>query len=136
MRRSVVAVSVIVTCSLLWGASAETTQKKPSAKKTASAKSPSKRKPGSKASSKKGKTSTKFSPRQTQPDAARSREIQEALQKQGYLKTEPSGKWDKATTDALSKFQQAHGRKPTGKPDAHSLQDMGLGAKYENLVEQ
>ena len=80
------------------------------------------------------KKSAHFSPRQTQPDAQRSREIQDALHRAGYLPGTPSGKWDAATSAAFAKYQQDHGRKATGKPDALSLKELGLGPKYDNLV--
>ncbi len=81
--------------------------------------------------SKSKKKTAKAVPRQTVPDAKRSREIQDALQKAGYLKTEPSGKWDAATTEALTRYQKDNGFSATGKPDAHSLIKLGLGPKHE-----
>ena len=115
MRR--VAIAVLLGCTLLAGATAA--QKKPPAKKrtTTSKKG-------------KGKPVARTYGRQTQPDAERSREIQEALQRQGFLKSEPSGKWDAATADAFSRYQTAHGVRATGKPDAKSLFSLGLGPKY------
>jgi N-acetyl-anhydromuramyl-L-alanine amidase AmpD len=89
-----------------------------------SAKSSTKKK-----SSAKGKKRSPVS-KQTQPDAQRSREIQEALQREGYLTSAPSGKWDAATSDALARYQKEHGYSPTGKPDARSLNKLGLGAKH------
>jgi peptidoglycan hydrolase-like protein with peptidoglycan-binding domain len=83
-----------------------------------------------KISSSKKKPAGRIYGKQTQPDAARSREIQEALQREGFLKSEPSGKWDAATTDAFSRYQTAHGVRATGKPDARSLFSLGLGPKY------
>jgi len=116
MRRA--ALAVFLGVSLLAGAS--TTKKPQARKKTTSSSKKAKGK----------KTTTRTYGRQTQPDAARSREIQEALQREGFLKSEPSGKWDAATSDAFSRYQTAHGVRATGKPDARSLFSLGLGPKY------
>jgi hypothetical protein len=56
------------------------------------------------------------------------------LKTQGYLNSEPSGKWDAATSAAFSKYQQDHGVRATGKPDARSLINLGLGPKYDNQI--
>jgi len=53
-------------------------------------------------------------------------EIQNALVVAGYYKNQPSGKWDAATTQAMSAYQGANGFKVTGKPDALSLKNLGL----------
>jgi len=68
-------------------------------------------------------------PAQQQPTPARIREIQQALIREGYLAGQPTGKWDAATSDAMRRYQQAHGHPITGKPDALSLIKLGLGAK-------
>jgi hypothetical protein len=75
-------------------------------------------------------------PKQAQPDAQRSLEIQQALAREGYLTSTPSGKWDAATSDAFARYQKSKGRAATGKPDALSLKDLGLGYKPENQVKQ
>ncbi|HKW89971.1 MAG TPA: peptidoglycan-binding domain-containing protein [Candidatus Acidoferrales bacterium] len=62
------------------------------------------------------------------PSKDRTEEIQEALGRGGYYKTEPSGKWDARTQESLRDFQEANGLPPTGKLDALSLQKMGLGS--------
>jgi hypothetical protein len=120
---------------------ASTTSKTDSAKKASTSKSSSTKKSstakrstsktGSKATAKKKVVTT----RQTLPDADRSREIQSALKTQGYLSGEPSGKWDAATSAAFAKYQQDHGVKATGKPDARSLINLGLGPKYDNQIQ-
>jgi peptidoglycan hydrolase-like protein with peptidoglycan-binding domain len=114
--------------------SAATTSKTGSAKKTSSTKKSSTAKH---AASKTGSKTPakKVVARQTVPDGDRSREIQSALKTQGYLNGEPSGKWDAATTAALAKYQQDHGVKATGKPDARSLINLGLGPKYDNQIQ-
>jgi len=53
-------------------------------------------------------------------------EIQNALAAAGYYKDQPSGKWDAATSRAMSAYQEANGFKKTGKPDALSLKKLGL----------
>ena len=64
---------------------------------------------------------------QQKPTPERIREIQEALREAGYLRTEPTGKWDGATEAAMRRFQKEHGHPQTGKPDALSLIKLGLG---------
>jgi len=54
-------------------------------------------------------------------------EIQQALIGAGYLKQEPTGKWDDATRDAMRRYQHAHGFPTTGLPEAKSLMKLGLG---------
>jgi peptidoglycan hydrolase-like protein with peptidoglycan-binding domain len=106
-------------------------KKKPSSSKNSSAKkSSTAKRSGSKSTARK-----KSVPRQTQPDAGRSREIQSALKTQGYLNGEPTGKWDAATSTAFAKYQHDHGVKATGKPDARSLINLGLGPKYDNQIQ-
>ena len=68
--------------------------------------------------------------RQTQPDPARTRQIQAALQREGYLDTAPTGRWDEATRQAMARYQQENGFTVSGKPDARSLIKLGLGPKY------
>ena len=60
-----------------------------------------------------------------EPD--RVREIQQALARDGYLKSEPSGIWDEPTHAAMLRYQNDHGFSPTGLPDAKSLMKLGLG---------
>ena len=76
----------------------------------------------------------KSAPRQNAPDAARIREIQQALADRGYP-VEPTGVWGPETANALKKFQEDHdinnlsGR---GKLDPLTLIALGLGPKHEN----
>lgn len=72
--------------------------------------------------------------RQTAPDPARTREIQEALRREHYLDGPASGKWDQATREAMARFQKDQGFPATGKPDARSLIKLGLGPKHENTL--
>jgi len=65
----------------------------------------------------------------TAPSSDRITEIQSALANDGVYQGSPNGKWDQATTDAMQRFQTAHGLSPTGKIDAASLQKLGLGSE-------
>ena len=121
-------------------AAASRGSKTSTAKKASSSKNSSTKKSstGKRSTSKTGSKSTakkKVVARQTQPDAERSREIQSALKTQGYLSGEPSGKWDAATSAAFTKYQQDHGVRATGKPDARSLINLGLGPKHDNQIQ-
>ena len=62
------------------------------------------------------------------PTPERISEIQSALARGGYYKTDPTGKWDADTVDALQRFQSANGLDVTGKLDALTLQKLGLGS--------
>ncbi|HEY3836382.1 MAG TPA: peptidoglycan-binding domain-containing protein [Bryobacteraceae bacterium] len=66
---------------------------------------------------------------QQSPTADRYREIQDALAARGYLKTPPTGVWDKDSIDAMTRFQQDQKLDPTGKLTARSLGALGLGPK-------
>jgi peptidoglycan hydrolase-like protein with peptidoglycan-binding domain len=65
---------------------------------------------------------------QKTPTADRITEIQQALAKDGSYAGTPSGKWDDSTVEATKKFQESHGLTPTGKLDAKTLQQLGLGS--------
>jgi peptidoglycan hydrolase-like protein with peptidoglycan-binding domain len=65
---------------------------------------------------------------QKAPAPDRISEIQQALAKDGSFAAAPNGKWDSATVEAMKKFQGAHGLNPTGKLDAKTLQQLGLGS--------
>src|SRR5439155_11674783 len=80
-----------------------------------------------------GKRTSKKSKRrergQNAPTPDRISEIQQALAKDGSFAGKPSGKWDASTIEATRKFQEAHGLNPTGKLDAKTLQQLGLGSQ-------
>src|SRR5690349_24525104 len=80
-----------------------------------------------------GKRTTRKSSRrergQKVPTADRIAEIQQALAKDGSFTGKPNGKWDDSTTEATRKFQESHGLNPTGKLDAKTLQQLGLGSQ-------
>ena len=71
---------------------------------------------------------------QMTPTPQRITEIQEALAKNGALNSTPSGKWDDSTTEALRRFQAAHGLNPSGKLDARSLNELGLGSTTAGIA--
>ena len=82
-------------------------------------------------SSRRAKSSKKSHRRergQKAPTPDRISEIQQALAKDGSFTGKPNGKWDAATMEATRKFQEAHGLSPTGKLDAKTLQQLGLGS--------
>lgn len=66
---------------------------------------------------------------QAEPTPDRYREIQQALAERGYLRTEPSGRLDTDTSDALRRFQQDQNLEVSGKLDSLSLIALGLGPK-------
>jgi peptidoglycan hydrolase-like protein with peptidoglycan-binding domain len=68
------------------------------------------------------------------PTADRISEIQKALAKDGSFAGAPNGKWDASTIEATRKFQEAHGLNPTGKLDAKTLQQLGLGSQTAGVA--
>ena len=85
-----------------------------------------------------GKRTSKKSKRrergQNAPTPDRISEIQQALAKDGSFAGKPSGKWDASTIEATRKFQEAHGLNPTGKLDAKTLQQLGLGSQTAGVA--
>jgi len=71
---------------------------------------------------------------QKAPTSDRISEIQQALAKNGSYTGKPSGKWDDSTMEATRKFQEAHGLNPTGKLDAKTLQQLGLGSQTAGVA--
>lgn len=94
----------------------------------------------------KGKSYARTGGRSPQPVAARRRygqqnptedrhnEIQKALATRGYLSSEPTGKWDTSTVEAMKRFQQDQNLPPTGKITSLSLIALGLGPKRERAA--
>jgi peptidoglycan hydrolase-like protein with peptidoglycan-binding domain len=83
------------------------------------------------------KTSRKSNRRergQKAPTPDRISEIQQALAKDGSFTGKPNGKWDDSTIEATRKFQEAHGLNPTGKLDAKTLQQLGLGSQTAGVA--
>ncbi len=71
---------------------------------------------------------------QKAPTPDRISEIQNALAKDGSYAGAPNGKWDASTIEATRKFQEAHGLNPTGKLDAKTLQQLGLGSPTSGVA--
>jgi peptidoglycan hydrolase-like protein with peptidoglycan-binding domain len=92
-----------------------------------------------KGASKKGRSTSASSgqtwrSRQLSPTPDRYREIQQALVEKGYLKGEPSGRWDDVSADALRRFQQEQNLEPTGKINSLSLIALGLGPRHDSAA--
>ena len=71
---------------------------------------------------------------QKAPTPDRISEIQQALAKDGSFAGTPNGKWDGATVGAMKKFQESHGLNPSGKLDAKTLQQLGLGSQTAGVA--
>ncbi len=89
-------------------------------------------------SSRRGKTTKRASSRrekgQKAPTAERVSEIQAALSKDGSFSGAPNGRWDDSTVSAMKKFQAGHGLNPSGKLDAKTLQQLGLGSQTAGVA--
>jgi murein L,D-transpeptidase YcbB/YkuD len=71
---------------------------------------------------------------QKAPTPDRITQIQQALGKDGAYGSQPSGKWDVSTVEAVKKFQAGHGLNPSGKLDAKTLQQLGLGSTTAGIA--
>jgi peptidoglycan hydrolase-like protein with peptidoglycan-binding domain len=106
----------------------------------ANAQSASQKKPAASSSAKKShkkKSSRKLSRwerGQKAPTPDRITEIQQALAKDGSFTGTPNGKWDDSTVEAMKKFQDAHGLNASGKIDAKTLQQLGLGSQTAGVA--
>jgi peptidoglycan hydrolase-like protein with peptidoglycan-binding domain len=108
--------------------------KKPAASGVRNVKATSKAagKTGGKSSGKSSKRSRKVVG-QKAPTADRVSEIQQALAKNGSYSGTPNGQWDGSTVDAMRKFQGTHGLNPSGRLDAKTLEQLGLGSKTAGI---
>jgi peptidoglycan hydrolase-like protein with peptidoglycan-binding domain len=68
---------------------------------------------------------------QRQPSRDRYKEIQQALSNAGFDPGPVDGVWGPNSEDALADFQEARGLEPTGRIDAQTLIQLGLGPNYE-----
>ena len=127
MRTTSLAVALALLLTMM-GLAATATKKKIPAKKVA----PVKRSVGKKAV--RGPVTT-WRNRQLSPTADRYKEIQQALVEKGYLKSDPSGVWDKDSQDAMQRFQTDQKLPSNGKITAASLIGLGLGAKSAGAPE-
>jgi len=137
MRRLIAILASAVLMTAAFGAarkkspsSRKTTAKKTqaSARKKSTSKKGTSKKRGRKSASAPAQT---WRSRQLSPTPDRYREIQQALVEKGYLKGEPTGKWDETSSDALRRFQQEQNIEPTGKINSLSLIALGLGPKHD-----
>jgi len=64
----------------------------------------------------------------------RARQIQTALVREGYMKGEPSGAWDQATKDAMTRYQADHGWQTKTLPDSRALIQLGLGPDHKDAI--
>jgi peptidoglycan hydrolase-like protein with peptidoglycan-binding domain len=71
---------------------------------------------------------------QKAPTPDRISEIQQALAKDGSYGGKPNGTWDGSTVEAVKKFQESHGLNPSGKLDAKTLQQLGLGSQTAGVA--
>jgi peptidoglycan hydrolase-like protein with peptidoglycan-binding domain len=105
---------------------------------TAAQKKPSSAKQGTSThhgrSSKSGKRTSRRGKIQKAPTPERITEIQQALAKNGAYAGTPNGKWDDSTVGAVKNFQETHGLNPSGKLDAKTLQQLGLGAPTSGVA--
>jgi peptidoglycan hydrolase-like protein with peptidoglycan-binding domain len=109
-------------------------QKKPSYSKSPGS-AAHKSKPSSSKSSRSSKKKTSRRERgQKAPTPDRVSEIQQALAKDGSYAGTPSGKWDDSTVEAMKKFQAGHGLNPSGRLDAKTLQQLGLGSSTAGVA--
>jgi hypothetical protein len=67
-------------------------------------------------------------------DEERTRAIQTALIHQHYLTGEPSGVWDQASKDAMTKYQADNGWQTKLTPDSRALIKLGLGPDHKGLL--
>jgi peptidoglycan hydrolase-like protein with peptidoglycan-binding domain len=112
---------------------AATTTTQPAKKKASSTTTSSTH--GKTTSSRRGKTTKRASSRgQKAPTPERVSEIQGALAKDGSFSGTPNGKWDDSTVAAMKKFQAGHGLNPSGKLDAKTLQQLGLGSQTAGVA--
>lgn len=132
IRRVLISLPVLAVLAV-----AQTTPKAPpkpkKQAKPAAQKAPA-QKTGSRKTAKKPPAQT-WRNRQTAPTKQRYTEIQQALADRGYLKTEPNGKWDSDSEDALKQFQAERNLQANGKINARSLIALGLGPKPPEPVE-
>ncbi len=67
-------------------------------------------------------------------DQERTRQIQEALIRDHYMTGEPTGSWDQATKDALTRYQEENGWQTKSVPDSRALIKLGLGPDKKGLL--
>jgi peptidoglycan hydrolase-like protein with peptidoglycan-binding domain len=111
----------------VFGSSAEA--QSPAPKKSTSSKAG-----GAAHGKKKSRKSNRRERGQKVPTPDRISEIQQALAKDGSFTGKANGKWDDSTIEATRKFQETHGLNPSGKLDAKTLQQLGLGSQTAGVA--
>jgi hypothetical protein len=67
-------------------------------------------------------------------DEERTVAIQNALIREHYLSGEPTGAWDQASKDAMTRYQAANGWQTKITPDSRALIKLGLGPDHKGLL--
>ena len=67
-------------------------------------------------------------------DNERARQIQQALVREHYMKSQPSGTWDASTQDAMRRYQADQGWQTKEVPDSRALIRLGLGPDKDRLL--
>lgn len=81
-----------------------------------------------------GKAAKKRARGQQAIDGERARQIQEALVREHYMSSEPSGTWDDATQQAMRRYQADQGWQNKTVPDSRALIRLGLGPDRGHLL--
>jgi hypothetical protein len=134
--------AVVLSAGLAAGPSAAAATKKTSSKpaagtpatKTKVTSSKSKKKVTSKKRSRRARRGAWKRRGQQAIDQQRIRQIQEALVREKYLASEPTGAWDDRSRQAMMKYQQDNGWQTRVVPDSRALIKLGLGPSYAEVI--
>ncbi len=122
---------IFLALLLMPGAASATTTTKPKTKQGKVTKTHSSSRHHSSASTTKSASRSRG---QRGIDEERTTEIQNALIKEHYLSGAPSGTWDEATRDAMTRYQAANGWQTKLTPDSRALIKLGLGPDHKGLL--
>ena len=128
---AILIISALIGSASLW-ARTSASSAKPAVKKTSAKKSSAKS--SSQLRKTKGKRGSWRTRGQKQIADDRTREIQTALVREGYLEGEPTGVMDTRTKSALSKLQADNGWQSKIVPDSRALIKLGLGPDQSNVL--
>jgi uncharacterized low-complexity protein len=132
---TIAAVSLLVALTATATTTSSTTATKPKSTKSSSSSHKSAKTGKSTSSKSKKKQAGKTASHgQKGIDQERTRQIQAALIRENYLTGEPSGAWDSATKDALTRYQDANGWQTKSLPDSRALIKLGLGPDKKGLL--
>jgi Putative peptidoglycan binding domain len=121
---------VLLVLALMAGVASATTTAKPRTKHAELTRTHS----SSHHSGKSNRKSASRSHGQRGIDQQRTMEIQSALIREHYLSGGPSGTWDEATRDAMTRYQAANGWQTKLTPDSRALIKLGLGPDHKGLL--